>query len=175
MHFPVQFLIFCISFVRKVDSLEKIVRTPEQLAREKLSPFIETAIMQCLSEIPQTRSGYELCCRIERRVIERRKSLYARKKRPSKGRRRSARDKAKRDAWFAGKVADKPVYKATGQLDAPEERSWSSLQEYEDAIHAQVNQTKQTATKTQAQRDYEANLRTSREIDIERGLIDPDD
>jgi hypothetical protein len=105
------------------------MRSKEQLAREKLSPFIETAICQCLAEIPKTRAGYELAKRVEARVIAARKSLYARKKRPSKGRRRSASDKAKREAWFAGKLADKPMYKGCGQLDAPEERSWTSLQE----------------------------------------------
>jgi hypothetical protein len=57
--------------------------------------------------------------------------------------------------------------------DPPEEHEWKSLEEYENWIRQPVPapsaQRSTTPAKTQAQLDYEANLRVSREIGQERG------
>jgi hypothetical protein len=92
--------------------LENLMRTKEQLERAKLSPFLETAFGQLLAELPKTREGYELCKRIETRVIERRKQIWTRKTRPSKRRKRSTKEIADRQAWYQTHVEGKTVYKS---------------------------------------------------------------
>lgn len=77
------------------------MRTKEQLAREKLSPFIESAMSQLIAEVPHTRPGCDLLRRIKARIDEACVSHWVPKKRPSKGRRRSAKELAANAAWFA--------------------------------------------------------------------------
>jgi hypothetical protein len=66
----------------------------ERLARERLSPFVEAAMGQLIAEIPHTRSGYDLLRRIKARIDEACTKHWVPKKRPSKGRRRSQKDRA---------------------------------------------------------------------------------
>jgi hypothetical protein len=93
------------------------MRTKLQLARPMLSPFLESAFSQLLAELPKSREGYELCKRIESRVSERRKQIWTRKKRPSKGRHRSAKELADRKVWYDAHVEGKTSYAATKHLD----------------------------------------------------------
>jgi hypothetical protein len=72
----------------------------EELAHEKLSPFLETQMGQLIAEIPHTRSGYELLVRIKNQLVRACVKSYVPKKRPSKGRRRSAKELAKNAEWY---------------------------------------------------------------------------
>jgi hypothetical protein len=72
----------------------------ERLARERLSPFVEAAMGQLIAEIPHTRSGYDLLRRIKARIDEACTKHWVPKKRPSKGRRRSQKDRAASAEWF---------------------------------------------------------------------------
>ena len=140
------------------------MRSKEQLAREKLSPFLETAFSQLLSELPQTRRGYELVKRIEARVRERRIAIYRRKSQPSKGRRRSQKDIEARKLRFE-------QIKAERRGEHSSEISRADASYCAPAPFTSLSQP----LKTQAQLDYEANLRVSREVGIERGEAGWDD
>lgn len=101
-----------------MDETVDFMRNKPQLARQMLSPFLESAFGQLLAELPKTRDGYDLCKRIESRVSERRKQIWTRKLRPSKNRKRSEKEKAARKEWFENHVLGKTSYKATAHLDA---------------------------------------------------------
>jgi hypothetical protein len=144
------------------------MRSKQQLERAKLSPFLEAAFGQLLAEIPRTRAGYELAKRIQAQVAARATKVWIRKPSPSKKRKRSEKDTESRKAWFAThrrEVIDEPR-QATAE---PEEHEWKSLEEYEAWIHQSAASTPAPPVKTQAQLDYESNLRISREIGKERG------
>jgi hypothetical protein len=102
------------------------MRSKQQLERAKLSPFLESAFSQLLAELPQTRAGYELVKRIESRVTERRKQIWVRRSRPSKGRKRSKKELADRATWFDSHVLGKTVYKVTACLDKARDAATAS-------------------------------------------------
>ena len=106
------------------------MRSKQQLERAKLSPFLETAFMQLLAEIPRTRAGYELAKRIQAQVAARATKVWIRKPRPSKKRKRSQKDLESRNAWFAThrrEAINEPGAWKTAEQDQHE---WKSLDEY---------------------------------------------
>ena len=83
------------------------MRTREQLARDRLSPFIETAMNQLISEISHDRAGYDLLRKVKDKFVAACAKAWVPKKRKSRGRKRSAKDQEARDAWYATNVRDR--------------------------------------------------------------------
>jgi hypothetical protein len=83
------------------------MREKADLVRERLSPFVESAMRQLVSEIPHSREGYNLLVRVKNLLVAACTEAWIPKKRKSRGRKRSAKDQADRDEWYSRNVRDR--------------------------------------------------------------------
>jgi hypothetical protein len=138
--------------------------------RHTLSPYADSAIMQLLPELLRNADNKKLALKKLRHLKNTIQLVINRVERdrwrePKKPQKRNAKSAAQRAEWFAKRLAGTEKYKA----DEIEPAQTKTLQQYEEDNRAQAWPVTSQPVKSQAQLDYEANLRTSREIAAERG------